>query len=178
MSFQVNEKVKFLGQIGEGIILEIVSDSTYKVQDELGFISMFDKKELVKIHNAKAKQAIEIDKILQEKEFLPKHLIKKKTTIVEDSNEIDLHIENLVDSTFGKSNFEIVQIQMRHFKQFYQKSRMQRKSKIIVIHGVGEGVLKEEVRLFLKSQEGVECFDANYLKYGKGATEIRLFYNF
>ena len=52
------------------------------------------------------------------------------------------------------------------------------KQKLIIIHGVGEGVLKDEVRLFLSKKEGIEYFDADYREYGKGATAVELRYNF
>jgi DNA-nicking Smr family endonuclease len=48
---------------------------------------------------------------------------------------------------------------------------------LIAIHGVGEGVLKNEIRSFLGKKDNVEFFDASYMEYGKGATEIRLFHS-
>jgi dsDNA-specific endonuclease/ATPase MutS2 len=48
---------------------------------------------------------------------------------------------------------------------------------VILIHGVGEGILKEEVRTFLSKQEGVEYFDADFREYGKGATTAEIRYN-
>ena len=44
------------------------------------------------------------------------------------------------------------------------------------IHGVVEGVLKEEVRSELSKIEGVEYFDADFREYGKGATAVELTY--
>ena len=46
--------------------------------------------------------------------------------------------------------------------------------KLVVIHGKGEGVLKEEVRKLLKKFP-VEVMDADYQIYGLGATEVRFF---
>ena len=44
--------------------------------------------------------------------------------------------------------------------------------------GVGEGVLKQEIRSYLDKQEGVEYFDADFREYGKGATTIEIHYNY
>ena len=44
------------------------------------------------------------------------------------------------------------------------------------IHGVGEGVLKSEVRIFLSGKEGLDYYDADFREYGKGATSVDLFY--
>jgi dsDNA-specific endonuclease/ATPase MutS2 len=41
-----------------------------------------------------------------------------------------------------------------------------------VIHGVGEGVLKNEVRTYLENQSGIEFYDSDFREYGKGATTI------
>ena len=64
---------------------------------------------------------------------------------------------------------------MTEFRSFYARAQEKSISKIIVIHGVGEGVLKNEIRSFLSKKENLEFFDASYADYGKGATEIRLF---
>jgi dsDNA-specific endonuclease/ATPase MutS2 len=44
-----------------------------------------------------------------------------------------------------------------------------------VIHGVGNGKLKQEILAILKTVDGIEYFDASYKDYGYGATEIRIY---
>jgi DNA-nicking Smr family endonuclease len=46
------------------------------------------------------------------------------------------------------------------------------KRKLIVIHGVGEGILREEVRRMLQYYDGVQFHDADMRRYGTGATEV------
>ena len=46
------------------------------------------------------------------------------------------------------------------------------KRKLIVIHGVGEGVLREEVRRMLQYYDTVQFHDADMRRYGVGATEV------
>ncbi|HQZ43412.1 MAG TPA: Smr/MutS family protein, partial [Flavobacteriales bacterium] len=48
------------------------------------------------------------------------------------------------------------------------------KRKLIVIHGVGEGILREEVRRMLQFYEGVRFHDADMRQYGSGATEVEI----
>ena len=44
--------------------------------------------------------------------------------------------------------------------------------KIVFIHGVGEGILKAELDFMLKRYDSISFQDANYQKYGSGATEV------
>ncbi|MGY8926093.1 MAG: Smr/MutS family protein, partial [Flavobacteriales bacterium] len=90
--------------------------------------------------------------------------------------EINLHIEELTDSHTHLSNFEILSQQMIVFRQFFQMAKHKRKAKIVVIHGVGEGVLRYEVRSFLNKENGIEYYDGDYFEYGQGATIIEISY--
>jgi dsDNA-specific endonuclease/ATPase MutS2 len=183
MQFKINEVVAFLSEKGKGKILKIISENQLLVEDNFGFEQVYEVKNLVKIfgemnvnnmniplkdNNQKTKNANY--SIIQEKSI-------DKTK--KDYWELDLHIEQLTDSHRGLSNFEILSLQMKKFKQFLDKAKANHINKIVVIHGVGEGVLKSEIRLFLHgSPNQYEFFDASYIEYGKGATEVRIRYNF
>ena len=92
--------------------------------------------------------------------------------------EIDLHIQQLVSKTSGLDNFEMLNIQLdtaRYKITFAISKKIQR---IVFIHGVGEGVLRYELHRLLKEYEGqLKFYDADYQKYGIGATEVYLFQN-
>jgi dsDNA-specific endonuclease/ATPase MutS2 len=49
--------------------------------------------------------------------------------------------------------------------------------KIVFIHGVGEGVLREELYAVLRRYDNITFYDADYKLYGIGATEIKIFQN-
>jgi dsDNA-specific endonuclease/ATPase MutS2 len=85
--------------------------------------------------------------------------------------EIDLHIEELIDNYKGMSNAEIVVIQLRHFEIALDEAINAHCRRLTVIHGVGNGRLKTEVRNILSAQ-GLRFHDASYSKYGFGATEV------
>ena len=57
---------------------------------------------------------------------------------------------------------------------FAIKKRIQ---KVVFIHGVGEGILKEELQYLFKKYENLKFYDADYQKYGLGATEVYIFQN-
>ena len=85
--------------------------------------------------------------------------------------EIDLHIEELVDTHAGMSNAEIIQIQLKHLQRAIDKAIAEHCRKLVVIHGVGNGRLKSEVHAILDSLK-LRYHDGSYAKYGFGATEI------
>lgn len=86
--------------------------------------------------------------------------------------EIDLHIEELLDNYSGMSNAEIILIQLKHFQKTLDKAINGHYRKLVVIHGVGNGRLKQEVRTILSSYNNLRFYDGSYSKYGFGATEV------
>jgi dsDNA-specific endonuclease/ATPase MutS2 len=49
--------------------------------------------------------------------------------------------------------------------------------KIVLVHGVGEGVLKADLYSMLRRYDNIKFYDADNIKYGQGATEIYIFQN-
>ncbi|RYY70835.1 MAG: hypothetical protein EOO13_05220 [Chitinophagaceae bacterium] len=86
---------------------------------------------------------------------------------------VDLHIEKLTDSWKHLSNFEILTMQLNEFEKYYDLAVAHRQKEFIVIHGVGEGKLREEIHELLKYRDEVKSFVNQYHHaYGYGATEI------
>jgi dsDNA-specific endonuclease/ATPase MutS2 len=91
--------------------------------------------------------------------------------------EVDLHIEKLVNSYRGMSNFDILNIQLETAKRQINFAISKRIPKIVFIHGVGEGVLKAELDYLLGRYDNLKFYDANFQKYGLGATEVYIYQN-
>lgn len=89
--------------------------------------------------------------------------------------EVDLHIHELIDDTRHLSNYEILNIQMNHAKKQLEWAMQKRLKSIVFIHGVGEGVLRAELRSLFRRYDNLEYFDGDYQTYGVGATEVRLY---
>ncbi|MFN3343712.1 MAG: Smr/MutS family protein, partial [Flavobacteriales bacterium] len=70
---------------------------------------------------------------------------------------------------------DMLRMQLQAFKRKMEEAQRKRVQKLIVIHGVGEGVLRSEIRTALRQYENIEVLDADYTKYGRGATEVRFF---
>ncbi len=106
-------------------------------------------------------------------------LHKKADTSLKDfglsgsSLEVDLHIEELIDDPAGMSAAEMIDIQLRHFRKELDNAMYKRSIKIIFIHGVGNGRLKNSIRSELKALK-LNYRDGAYDRFGAGATEVLL----
>lgn len=87
--------------------------------------------------------------------------------------EIDLHIENLSKGYARLDKSEILRIQLSHFERFMEKALRLGVPKVFVIHGMGEGKLRDAIADRLRGRPEVHKFKNEYHhKYGYGATEV------
>jgi Smr domain len=90
-------------------------------------------------------------------------------------NEIDLHIEALVANPSRLDRGEIIRVQLKHFDGFMQRAIRLGIPRVFIIHGVGEGKLRDAVADRLSGMSEVRQFKNEYHhKYGYGATEVWL----
>ena len=101
--------------------------------------------------------------------------ILEKHMVGDNIAEIDLHIVELTDNTINMTNADMLNMQMDYVKRCLEEARKQHISKLVFIHGVGNGTLKQALLKMFKNTEGLEYFDAPYARYGMGATEVKLY---
>lgn len=172
-------KIVFLHESGGGVVKEILNNGRISILDEEGFSNDYLASQIAPVY----KEHYPVDDNVVSNIHFQDSDIKTKSTRKASSvesgklkiTEIDLHIEELTDSHKGLSNHEILSRQMIAFRQFYSRARVNKTRKIVIIHGVGEGVLRYEIRSFLNKENGVDFYDASYLDYGQGATVVELF---
>lgn len=119
---------------------------------------------------------IDIQKLKEIKEFtsLSKTSKSSKEYLKTLEKEVDLHINELIDNTKGLSNFEMLNIQLERFEKELDMALSKQYKKIIFIHGVGNGRLKQEIISILKITNGLTFHDASYKEYGYGATQVNI----
>lgn len=89
--------------------------------------------------------------------------------------EVDLHIHELVDSTAGLEPKDILEIQMQRFRAEMEAAIAGQTKRIVFIHGVGQGTLKNELRRELSNvYKKYDFQDASFHEYGYGATMVIL----
>ncbi len=89
--------------------------------------------------------------------------------------EVDLHINELLDNTNGLSPKDMLDYQIEKFNEVMRANLRHNGTKIVFIHGKGEGKLRQELLRQLKLYYP-KCTsqDANFQKYGFGATMITI----
>lgn len=182
MTFKIGDKVKFLNENLQGVVKAILKNDMLLIDATDGFD-----------HKVKPNQILVINDDNSIIYNINKEDIKKKVTSpVSKKNtsdilsryttntkfqfekviEIDLHLEELVDFPMKLDDRLRLYTQMQHVKKCLEAAVNKRYRKLIFIHGVGEGVLKSELRNYLAQFENLVVKDADYREYGSGATEV------
>lgn len=85
----------------------------------------------------------------------------------------DLHIDKLTNDWERLSPHEMLNMQLNNFEKFYELAVAHQQPTLIIIHGVGEGKLRDEIHDKLKLKKEVKSFVNQFHPlYGFGATEI------
>ncbi len=114
----------------------------------------------------------ELTKIILEKEE-PKTIVRKVAS--SDLVEIDLHIHELLEDTRGLSKHEMLEVQLGRFRNELDAAIQNGSKRIVFIHGIGNGTLKQELRKELSTKYKKYDFqDASFKEYGFGATMVIL----
>ena len=191
--FEKGQRVKFLNDVGSAVVLRMEGELVV-VEDEYGFERSVERRELI----AALEPEVEADKygntipdiatlLAQDvgekrmrelqKEFEVRYQNSQATSMARrDAHmEVDLHIHELVDDQRGLPDRAKLAIQMDHFDRMMDIAKRQKLRRIVFIHGVGQGVLRHQIRTSL-DQHHPDCTyrEGDPRKYGSGATEVWL----
>lgn len=186
MLFKPGDRVRFLDEVGEGVVVEYQGQHAVVVRTEDGFDFTYQAAQLVPVvadsdygldtyggmTEASFQEKIKAD---QPKVTMPQSSSKSRKAAPVDELEVDLHIHHLVSTVAGLTNGDMVQIQLQKVYETIAIARERRIKKVVFIHGKGEGKLRTEIRAMLKTMGNLEFFDASFRRYGQGATEVRLY---
>jgi hypothetical protein len=180
MKFHLNERVSFLNEKGYAIIKSI-SNSKITIEDEYGFERDVQAIDLVKIVYENFDTELPDEKIIGDSEIRKKSKIqskkkKQKQSLSNTFWEIDLHLENLPHEILNSSSLHYIEMQMKALRYFIEKVKKNQVKSFVVIHGVGDGILKDEVIAYLSRYESFQISNANPSTYGRGATQVKVNY--
>ncbi len=175
------DKVSVLDDAISGVVTG-VKENMVTIETADGFELDFSKEELIVMDGSLSKKEMarmDISSIISEKN----HKKPGKTQRIKPKErslppmEVDLHINQLVPKTRGLNNYEMLTIQLETAKRQLEFAIAKRIQKVVFIHGVGEGVLRTELEYLFGRYENLKFYDADFQKYGRGATEVYIFQN-
>lgn len=167
--FKLGNKVEFLDEVGVFEIVKVISTNIFIVEDEHGFERECSINE-ISPYESKAFDNVSIE--TYENRNVKTNPFAKKNKKSINIPVIDLHIENILNSHGHMANHEIVIHQLDYFKYHLDKKINAGVTQLSVVHGIGNGRLKEEVRYILDSYPNIEYMDEHYSERGMGATKV------
>ncbi|MBP8822436.1 MAG: Smr/MutS family protein [Flavobacteriales bacterium] len=183
------DQFSFLNEVGGGVVLAAVGRDRVKVRTHDGFELVYPVGELVVVQGDPSRSVSDHHAQLRaSNDRLAERIEKGKgrgaTAVnggrahqpVEDPAVmvVDLHLHKLVEDETALNDGEKLSFQLDFFERRLNTAIRERKKRVIVIHGVGEGILREEVRKALQFYEGVRFDDADPRRYGHGATAVEI----
>ena len=88
---------------------------------------------------------------------------------------IDLHADELLETTAGMNAADILHYQLDVFKKTMDENKKKKGQKIVFIHGKGEGVLRHALVHELNYRyKSCTYQDASFQEYGYGATQVTI----
>ncbi|MEN8928638.1 MAG: Smr/MutS family protein [Flavobacteriales bacterium] len=167
--YQVNDEITFLDEVGVFKITEVVSDNIFVVEDEHGFDRKCSINEIT-LYKKNAFDGVEVETFENRNVRVNPFAKSKKKGF--DVPVVDLHMENLMDSHTHMSNHQIVLYQLDVCRKHLDKHINNGTREFVIVHGVGNGKLKEEVRYLLDSYPSLSYMDEHYSARGMGATKV------
>jgi len=194
MPFKPGDKIKYLNEEGGGTVLRLIGEHKIEIEGDDGFDYILKKSEVIGEGKSSLDemdiqdrlksftQSIVKDHVVHEQQprfrsLITDYLISSRlnwTSKDKDFIEIDLHIEELLDKPKYMNDGQKLHFQLDHARHCLEEVFNINMKRVIFIHGVGSGVLRDELRKWLKTMSHIEIVDAKYQRYGIGATEVRI----
>ncbi len=94
---------------------------------------------------------------------------------LDDAVVVDLHAEALLDTTQGMQSGDILEYQMKVFRNTLNQYEGKKGQKLIFIHGKGAGVLRRAlINELTYKHKSYQWQDASFQEYGYGATQVTI----
>lgn len=89
--------------------------------------------------------------------------------------EFDLHIEVIAPEAKFSTKHEALLFQLDFVRHVIHLAYRRRVPRLVFVHGVGKGVLRDQLREMLTNDyPNIEFLDGPYTKFGDGATEVMI----
>ena len=141
--------------------------------NQISLLRPLEKEQEIHTTNINAQQ---LKKAVQEKENTPtQHTSHPQKQVIGNTIEIDLHCHEVLETTAGMENKDILEYQLDIFRKTMEKYKLRKGQKLVFIHGKGEGVLRQRIVWELQTKyKRHQHQDASFKQYGYGATLVTI----
>ena len=133
------------------------------------------------VENGKAARPLVVDSHYLKEEMYGQKIpvVKEERKSVKQQEDgtivVDLHADELLDTTNGMSASDILNYQLDVFRKVLKEHAKQKGTRIIFVHGKGEGVLRKVLINELQYRyKSYSYQDASFREYGYGATQVTI----
>ncbi len=134
------------------------------------------------IENDKALKPLYVDaQQLKEDLYRKKDAPRQERPLVQPARKeggpivVDLHADEVLETTQGMSSADILNYQLDIFRKTLNEHAKKKGTKIVFIHGKGEGVLRQALINDLRYRfKNYTYQDASFQEYGYGATQVTI----
>ncbi len=169
MEFVVGDKIVFKRENQRGIVVKLLPRKKLLVRNTDDFEVIVTSNEVLPFDPSTDKASAYGLELMINKDVSEQKNISEKRKRVLSSIKIDLHIELLIENHCSLTNSEIVNIQLRKCEQELNKVFNSNITRAIIVHGIGAGVLREEVHKLLDHYRL-----RYYLSTDGGSTEVMI----
>jgi dsDNA-specific endonuclease/ATPase MutS2 len=164
MEYKKGDKVRFKDAAGIAVVSRIVGNIIY-IEDDAGFEHEYESHELLPF------RTLEIGDVpIKDKKETPRAVSAQQISRL----TIDLHSHVLLENTYGMTKYEILNYQLDKARQTINEAKRRKINKVLIIHGIGSGRLKDEVHHMLSKIGKLNYYFADFADGGYGATEVEI----
>lgn len=140
--------------------------------DSVSILRPLDKEHLIETEEINEKQ---LEEAIQEKKSAEVPVNRPQKQVVGNIVEIDLHCNELLETTTGMENKDILEYQLDVFRKTMDEYKLRKGQKIVFIHGKGDGILRQRILWELQTKyKRHQHQDASFKQYGYGATMVTI----
>lgn len=137
----------------------------------MSFLKPLDQKQAIEEIEIDPEELIQAEKVKKAAESVK----RPQKQIVNNVVEIDLHCDQILETTAGMGNKDILEYQLDVFRKTLDEYKLRRGQKIVFIHGKGDGILRQRILWELQTKyKRFHHQDASFKQYGYGATLVTI----
>lgn len=178
MDLSPGDKVVVIDEDLNGEVVAVVENEV-RIYCEDGFEYTYQLHQIIKLSGKGSVEFVRKEYKFNEDSSISSYeamkLFRTPVNLIGKKPVIDLHIEVLAPNKKFETLHEILNFQLDHVQEVLSAAASKRIRKLVFVHGVGKGVLREGLRSMLALKyPTVEFFDGSYHQFGAGATEVIL----